>query len=249
MKRKKLLSRTFLALVLTTVCININAQGKINSLKALKKKPKIGGIVGLTGVRTINGIDKSSEAGTQLNNNGLMDNVIKFTPIITPLPHVPDFSKTNFKKNILPKLQIDKNRAYLLSLNLIQKGDTINGIKFLKMAVDEGLNNAQYLYGRYCIEGRYVKKNIPLGISYIQKAAKQNNVEALAYLGDAYYLGLQGFKKDSANRSVGTKKVLKEDFLMHSIVLATSISTPTTLQARLIIGRCLSTTKRLKNQN
>ena len=46
MKRKKILSRTFLALVLTTVCININAQGKINSLKALKKKPKIGGIVG-----------------------------------------------------------------------------------------------------------------------------------------------------------------------------------------------------------
>ena len=194
MKRKKLLSRTFLALVLTTVCININAQGKINSLKALKKKPKIGGIVGLTGVRTINGIDKSSEAGTQLNNNGLMDNVIKFTPIILPLPHVPDFSKT---KSILPKLKIDKNRAYLLSLNLIQKGDTINGIKFLKMAVDEGLNNAQYLYGRYCIEGQYVKKNISLGISYIQKAAKSNNVEALAYLGDAYYLGLQGFKKDS----------------------------------------------------
>ena len=197
MKRKKLLSRTFLALVLTMVCININAQAKINPLKALKKKPKIGGIVGLTGVRTINGIDKSSEAGTQLNKNGLMGNVIKFTPIITPLPHVPDFSKTNFKKNILPKLQIDKNRAYLLSLNLIQKGDTINGIKFLKMAVDEGLNNAQYLYGRYCIEGKYVKQNIPLGISYIQKAAKQNNVEALAYLGDAYYLGLQGFKKDS----------------------------------------------------
>lgn len=121
MKRKKLLSRTFLALVLTMVCININAQAKINPLKALKKKPKIGGIVGLTGVRTINGIDKSSEAGTQLNKNGLMGNVIKFTPIITPLPHVPDFSKTNFKKNILPKLQIDKNRAYLLSLNLKQE--------------------------------------------------------------------------------------------------------------------------------
>lgn len=41
MKRKKLLSRTFLALVLTTVCININAQGKITPLKAFKKKPKI----------------------------------------------------------------------------------------------------------------------------------------------------------------------------------------------------------------
>lgn len=118
MKRKKLLSRTFLALVLTTVCININAQGKINPLKAFKKKPKIGGIVGITGVRTINGIDKSSEAGTQQNDKGLMGNVIKFTPIILPLPHVPDFSKT---KSILPKLKIDKNTAYLLSLNLKQE--------------------------------------------------------------------------------------------------------------------------------
>ena len=210
MKRKKLLSRTFLALVLTTVCININAQGKITPpLKAFKKKPKIGGIVGITGVRTINGIDESSEAGTQQNGKGLMGNVIKFTPIILPLPHVPDFSKT---KSILPKLQIDKNTTYLLSLNLIQKGDTINGIKFLKMAVDEGLNNAQYLYGRYCIEGQYVKKNIPLGISYIQKAAKQNNVEALAYLGDAYYLGLQGFKKDSVESVRWYEKSAKRGF-------------------------------------
>ena len=130
-------------------------KAKLPPLKAFKKKPKIGGIVGITGVRTINGIDKSSEAGTQQNDKGLMGNVIKFTPIILPLPHVPDFSKT---KSILPKLQIDKNTTYLLSLNLIQKGDTINGIKFLKMAVDEGLNNAQYLYGRYCIEGQYVKR-------------------------------------------------------------------------------------------
>ena len=131
---KKILSRTFLALVLTTVCININAQGKINSLKALKKKPKIGGIVGLTGVRTINGIDKSSEAGTQLNNNGLMDNVIKFTPIITPLPHVPDFSKTNTTKSILPKLNIDKNTAYLLSLNLKQEVKLLT-LNYVKLSV------------------------------------------------------------------------------------------------------------------
>ena len=134
MKRKKLLSRTFLALVLTTVCININAQGKINSLKALKKKPKIGGIVGLTGVRTINGIDKSSEAGTQLNSNGLMGNVIKFTPIITPLPHVPDFSKINTTKSIFPKLNIDKNTAYLLSLNLKQEVKLLT-LNYVKLSV------------------------------------------------------------------------------------------------------------------
>ena len=134
MKRKKLLSRTFLALVLTTVCININAQGKINSLKALQKKPKIGGIVGVTGVRAINGIDKSSEAGTQLNSNGLMGNVIKFTPIITPLPHVPDFSKTNTTKSILPKLKIDKNTAYLLSLNLKQEVKLLTFI-YVKLSV------------------------------------------------------------------------------------------------------------------
>ena len=80
------------------------------------------------------------------------------------------------------------------------------------MAVDEGLNNAQYLYGRYCIEGQYVKKNISLGISYIQKAAKQNNVEALAYLGDAYYLGLQGFKKDSVESVRWYEKSAKRGF-------------------------------------
>lgn len=134
MKRKKLLSRTFLALVLTTVCININAQGKINSLKALKKKPKIGGIVGITGVRTINGIDKSSEAGTQQNDKGLMGNVIKFTPIILPLPHVHDFSKTNTIKSILPKLKINKYTTYLLSLNLKQEVKLLTFI-YVKLSV------------------------------------------------------------------------------------------------------------------
>lgn len=82
-------------------------------------------------MRAINGIDKSSEAGTQLNSNGLMGNVIKFTPIILPLPHVPDFSKT---KSILPKLKIDKNRAYLLSLNLKQEVKLLTFI-YVKLSV------------------------------------------------------------------------------------------------------------------
>lgn len=116
------------------MCININAQGKINPLKAFKKKPKIGGIVGITGVRTINGIDKSSEAGTQQNDKGLMGNVIKFTPIIPPLPHVPNFSKTNTIKSILPKLKIDKNTAYLLSLNLKQEVKLLTFI-YVKLSV------------------------------------------------------------------------------------------------------------------
>ena len=80
------------------------------------------------------------------------------------------------------------------------------------MAVDEGLDRAQYLYGRYCIAGQYVKKNVPLGISYIQKAAKQNDAEALAYLGDAYYFGLHGFKKDSVESVRWYEKSAKRGF-------------------------------------
>ena len=219
MKRKDLLSRTFLALVLTMVCININAQGKFKPFNALKNKPKIGGIVGIAGERALNGSNRLSETGAQQNTNGLKGNVIKNTPTIPPLLSIPDFSKikpdfskTNISKRISSILKIDKTRVYLLSLNLISTGDTIKGINFLKMAVDEGLDNAQYLYGRYCIEGQYVKKNVPLGISYIQKAAKQNNAEALAYLGDAYYFGLQGFKKDSVESVRWYEKSAKRGF-------------------------------------
>ena len=192
-----------MALVLTMVCLNINAQGKIKvSFNAFKKKPKIGGIVGVSGVRALNGSDRSSDTWTQQNKNGLKGNGIKCAPNIPPLPPIPKF----------PKLKIDKTKVYLLSLRLISTGDTIKGIKFLKMAVDEGQDSAQYLYGRYCIEGQYVKKNVPLGISYIQKAAKQNNAEALAYLGDAYYFGLQGFKKDSVESVRWYEKSAKRGF-------------------------------------
>ena len=201
------------------VCININAQGKFKPFNALKNKPKIGGIVGIAGERALNGSDRLSETGAQQNTNGLKGNIIKDMPTIPPLLPIPDFSKikpdfskTNTTKSILSQLKIDKTRVYLLSLNLISTGDTIKGIKFLKMAVDEGLDNAQYLYGRYCIAGQYVKKNVPLGISYIQKAAKQNNAEAMAYLGDAYYLGFQGFKKDSVESVRWYEKSAKRGF-------------------------------------
>lgn len=64
----------------------------------------------------------------------MMGNVIKFTPIITPLPHVPDFSKTNTTKSIFPKLNIDKNTAYLLSLNLKQEVKLLTLI-YVKLSV------------------------------------------------------------------------------------------------------------------
>ena len=92
MKRKDLLSRTFLALVLTMVCININAQGKFKPFNALKNKPKIGGIVGIAGERALNGSNRLSETGAQQNTNGLKGNVIKNTPTIPPLLSIPDFS-------------------------------------------------------------------------------------------------------------------------------------------------------------
>ena len=85
-------------------------------------------------MRAINGSDKASEARTQVNHNRLMDNVFKFTPIILPLPHVPDFSKTNTTKSIFPKFKIDKNTAYLLSLNLKQEVKLLTFI-YVKLSV------------------------------------------------------------------------------------------------------------------
>lgn len=101
----------------------------------------------------------------------------------------------------------------------IATGDTIVGVEMLRTIANSGLRDAQYDYGFYCTQGKYVKKDITRGNHFIQEAAKQNHPDALYYLGTAYYYGYERFRKDSIESIKWFEKSAREGSLQGQVAL------------------------------
>ena len=198
MKTKNLFLRVIIALLISLVCINSNAQ--------LPNTTNVRGVASYSTLRAIQEKQKQME---------LQNQKFQRLPASAHLrTYMPTTNRAAFH---LSKEQLE---SYYKRANFsIATGDTIVGIKMLCNAAKLGLKDAQFDYGFYCIQGKYVNKNVPLGKHFIQEAAKQNHPTALYYLGEAYYYGDEGFRKDSIESIKWYEKSAKEGFFLGQATL------------------------------
>ena len=198
MKTKDLFLRVIIVLLISLVCINSNAQ--------LPNTTTVRGMASNSALRAIQAKQKQMELQNQKLQRLLESAHLR--------PYTPTTNLAAFHPS---KEQLE---TYYKRANLyIATGDTILGIKMLRKVADLGLKDAQYDYGFYCIQGKYVKKNVPLGKHFIQEAAKHNHPTALYYLGEAYYYGEEGFRKDSIESIKWYEKSAREGFFMGQVTL------------------------------
>lgn len=60
--------------------------------------------------------------------------------------------------------------------------DTEAGMALIKEVADAGFSDGQFYLGRLLMEGKHVKKNMPLAKKYLKLAAKQGDPDASSLL-------------------------------------------------------------------
>lgn len=80
---------------------------------------------------------------------------------------------------------------------LMEKGDSLKGLRLIKKAAKKGYAKAQCAYGKHLILGDGVKWGKKKGWEWMWKAALQNDPNAQKNLSNAYYSGGQYFPQDS----------------------------------------------------
>lgn len=166
----------------------------------------------------IGGALTSVSNGMKIQNNNINVGNLLVNPSSFQKPDSTIYKRIQTYKSQTAKL-IGANRLFdlqisdslkLLKYNLgvlqIQKGDSIIGIKNIRLAADGGLAKAQYTYALYNYLGKYIQKNLRMAYKYFEKAAKQNHPASCYILGDANYFGIDGFKKDSTEAFKWYKK-------------------------------------------
>lgn len=226
MKTTTLFLRVLIASVICFVCIESNAQ-KFKVKGTPFKSSSVWGAAGAAGSRALQAQQqemarRNAEFTRQLremerrNQELQRQNVLtsKFLNSANLHAYTP---ATNLVASHPSKelLELHYNSAN----NSIATGDTIVGIEILKNVAKLGLRDAQYDYGFYCTQGKYVKKDITKGIYFIREAAKQNHPDALYYLGAAYFYGYEGFRKDSIESIKWLEKSAQEGFLQGQVAL------------------------------
>lgn len=77
----------------------------------------------------------------------------------------------------------DATAGCLYGILLFKQGEIQKSAKFLSESAQQGCAIAQYLYGRFLVEGRLgLQKNDPMGIDYLFKAAEQGFLPAIRIL-------------------------------------------------------------------
>ena len=195
MKTTTLFLRLIIALLISIVYIDSHAQKKTNGNYSSKALQQVMARENAKFTRQLHEMERQNQE-RQRKNYTPVTNLVAFHP----------------SKELL---EFHYNRAN----NCIAVGDTIVGIKMLYNVANLGLRDAQYDYGYYCTQGKYVKKDITKGIHFIQEAAKQNHPDALYYLGVAYYYGYEGFRKDSIESINWLEKSAQKGFLQGQVAL------------------------------
>ena len=68
-------------------------------------------------------------------------------------------------------------------------------VKWYRKAAEQGYAEAQYIYGRCCLDGTGIAKNPSEGVKWLLKAAEQGNVNAMYDAGVCYCDGI-GVKRN-----------------------------------------------------
>jgi TPR repeat protein len=79
--------------------------------------------------------------------------------------------------------------AYALGKLLLERGDTGEGIRWLKQAADAGNQFARYRLGKIYLMGEAAPKDVDAAIAYLTASAGQGNQYAQYTLGKLYLLG------------------------------------------------------------
>lgn len=222
MKTTSLFTRVIIALSISIVCIDSYAQ-RIPKVKGNPfKSSSFWGAAGAAGSRALQAqqqeIARRNSEYTrrtyemQRQNQELQRKYEHMSKFLTSSAHLRTYTPTANLMAFHPskeQLELYYKRANYS----IATGDTIVGVEMLRTIANSGLRDAQYDYGFYCTQGKYVKKDITRGNHFIQEAAKQNHPDALYYLGAAYFYGYEGFQKDSIESIQWLERSAKEGSL------------------------------------
>ena len=100
---------------------------------------------------------------------------------------------------------------------LMEKGDSLKGLRLIKKAAKKGYAKAQCAYGYHLILGDGVKWGKKKGWDWIRKAALQNNPNAQRTLSSEYFMGDQYFPKDSIQGFYWLKKAADNGHFMSQL--------------------------------
>lgn len=165
----------------------------------------------------------------QVPNRHLQETVIKSMQFQSEIQKYRSFLNRSYEKvrNVNKGLKITLpppskellEYRYWNALFQINIGDTVNGMEGIRFVANYGLKEAQYFYAQCCLNGVYVKKDISKGIQLMRQAVKQNYPEALNFMGEAYYYGYEGFRKDSVESVKWYTKSAKSGCLRGQLML------------------------------